>query len=125
MQSAEAGQPQLPVKVVLLGVPADAKLSLNDTAVGKPRCGAGVSVCPAVTRRVEQEPDGIVTATTYESRRDPAIYSRDRFYPEQNVALVDLGFMRSQRIVRLEIYPSRVQPGHGRAALQRQDPRGR
>ena len=113
VQSAEAGQPQLPVKVLLLGVPSDARLSLRVQPLASRVVARGVSVCPALTRQVEQEPNGIVTATTYESLRDPAIYSQDRFYPEQNVNLVDMGFMRSQRIVRLEIYPSQYNPVTG------------
>lgn len=113
VQSAEAGQPQLPVKVLLLGVPPDAELKLNVEPLASRIMARSISVCPAVTRRVEQEPDGIVTATTYESLRDPAIYSQDRFYPAQSANLVDLGFMRSQRIVRLEIYPSQYNPATG------------
>ncbi len=113
VQSADAGKPQLPVKVVLLGVPPDAKLKLKVQPLTSRVVATDASVCPAVTRRVEQEPNGIVTATSYESPRDPAVYSKDRFYPEQNANLVDLGFMRSQRIVRLEVYPFQHNPVTG------------
>ena len=113
VQSADAGKPQLPVKVVLLGVPPNAKLSLNVQPLSSRVVASGVSVCPAVTRRVEQEPNGIVTATTYASLRDPAVYSEERFYPAQNATLVDLGFMRGQRIVRLEVYPFQHNPVTG------------
>ena len=110
--SAEAGLPALPVKVVLIGVPpnADPKITAEPLSSSTASVRA---ICPAVTRTVERSADGQVLREAEASIADPAVYGADAFYPASNVRLVDLGFMRGQRIVRLEVYPVQYNPVSG------------
>ena len=41
------------------------------------------------------------------------VFGSIAFYPAETVRLIDLGFMRSQRIVRLEFYPVQFNPVSG------------
>ena len=112
-QSVEAGQPQLPVKVLLLGVPSGADVNVSVQQLESHIVARGVSVCPAVTRRVEQDPDGIVTATTARNRPRSGGLRQESLLPGQSARVIDMGFMRSQRIVRVEVYPFQYNPVTG------------
>jgi len=111
-QSEEVGRPQLPVKVVLLGVPPDAELSLDVEASPARRVASGVALCTAQPVR-QAEGEESAAATAQDLVMDASVYSVDAFYPAEAVRLVDLGFARSQRIVRLEFFPLRYNPVTG------------
>ena len=110
--SAEAGLPALPVKVVLIGVPPNADPKITAEPLSSSAASAR-TICPAVTRTAERSADGQVLREAEASIADPAVYGADAFYPASNVRLVDLGFMRGQRIVRLEVYPVQYNPVSG------------
>ena len=110
MQSEEVGRPQLPVKVVLLGVPSDAKLTLDVDASPARTIASGVALCAAQPLS-PADPDQ--AAQEAAPARDLAVFGVDRFYPGESVRMIDLGFMRSQRIVRLEFYPVQFNPVTG------------
>lgn len=99
--SEEEGRPQLPVKVVLLGAPPGASLSLAVDAAPSRTVASGVALC-ATSPVSTTEAAGGATA--------PDASLVDAFYPTETVRLIDLGFMRSQRIVRVEIYPFQYNP---------------
>lgn len=105
-EDAQAGKPALPVQVVLLAAPPDAALRL-DVAPSTPRVAAAdVDVCPA--QPAASAEGGAEAAASPEM--DRAVYGADADYPAQTARLVDLGYMRSQRIVRVEIYPFQYNP---------------
>ena len=109
--STEPGRPQLPVKVVLLGVPADARLERRGDSAPDDSGRRAADHLPAPENKIETDQDGRAPVVTQVAARpDPEVYSADSLYPAQTVRLVDLGFMRSQRIVRLEITPFQVNP---------------
>ena len=110
VQSEEVGRPQLPVKVVLLGVPSDAKLTLDVDASPARTLASGVALCAAQPLS-PADPDQAAQAAA--PARDLAVFGVDRFYPGESVRMIDLGFMRSQRIVRLEFYPVQFNPVTG------------
>lgn len=118
VQSEEVGRPQLPVKVVLLGVPPDAELALDVSTSPMRAVASGVTLCTALPVSSIEDPaagaagsaasqDAVATPAAV---FDPEVYGVDAFYPSETVRLIDLGFMRSQRIVRLEIYPFQFNP---------------
>ena len=113
VQSEDPGRPQLPVKVVLLGVPPGAELALDTFTVQTTRTADALPICPAAPSGVERDETGEVRQVAHAAVADPAVYAADRFYPAAPVRLVDLGLMRSQRIVRLEITPFQVNPVTG------------
>ncbi len=102
VQSEETGRPQLPTKVVLLGVPPNAELKLEVNAGPARILARGVNLC---TAQPVPAADEMASAVAQGAVADPAVYGVDAPYPAETVRMVDLGFMRSQRIVRLEIYP--------------------
>jgi len=104
--SEEAGRPQVPVKVVLLGVPPDAELDLQVEAAPTTVVATGIDLCAA--QPVVADADAAELPA-----RDAAIYETDALYPAEPVRLVELGFMRSQRVVRLELYPVQYNPVSG------------
>jgi hypothetical protein len=110
VQSAEVGRPQLPVKVVLLGVPPDAELALDVISSPARTIAGGITLCAARAPQPEAAGDQPQTYAEAVPALDPAVYGVDAFYPAETVRLIDLGFMRSQRIVRLEFYPVQFNP---------------
>ena len=118
--SEEPGKPQLPVKVVLLGVPADAEIVLEATSLTAPTRGVAGAICPAETPvQSAAEGDELAPAAT-EVVPDPAVYTADRLFPSAIARVVDLGLARSQRIVRVEISPIQINPVTG-ALVQHHD----
>ena len=97
VQRAEPGRPQVPVKVVLLGAPAAARLSLDVTASPARPLSAGSAVCVA-----SGDPVALATGEAV-AQSGPSDVAR----------LIDLGFIRGQRILRLELYPISAGPGGG------------
>ena len=110
VQSEEVGRPQLPVKVVLLGVPPDAELALDVNASPVRTIASGVTLCAAQPRQPADPAQAMQEAAP---ARDLEVFEVDQFYPGESVRLIDLGFMRSQRIVRLEFYPVQFNPVAG------------
>lgn len=108
VQSEEVGRPQLPVKVVLLGVPPDAKLTLDVNAAPAQIIASGVALCVAQPAPSVEAAGG--SSAVQAAAPDPTVYGANAFYPAEAVRLIDLGFMRSQRVIRLEIYPVQFNP---------------
>lgn len=112
-QTAEPGQPQLPVKVVLLGVPPDVELSLIADASAPQRAAEGFVPCAPLERLASEAEGAEDTSATAQAA------SVQSAWPTEAVRMIDLGFMRSQRIVRLEFYPFRLAPGGRLMAMDR------
>ncbi|HIE27894.1 TPA: hypothetical protein EYP66_11465, partial [Candidatus Poribacteria bacterium] len=83
----EEGKPQLPIKGVLLQIPANAQVDL----------------------RVESK-----ETMTYSGYRipyfDEAIYAKDAFYPQYPAEIEALGFLRDVRVANVSIYPIQYNP---------------
>ncbi len=118
--SAEAGRPALPVKVVLIGAPPGAEVEATAEPLATSRMHAPATICPVPTRTPRLSDEGRVLETTEAVVADAEVYSADAFYPPEVVRAVDLGFMRSQRIIRLEIYPLQYNPVSGEIRVNEQ-----
>jgi hypothetical protein len=115
-QTAELGRPQLPVKVVLLAVPPSAELAL-DVEVSPARTIAE-DFAPCRTRRALAPQDA--RAAELVEGPEAAAVSLSLPWPESTARIIDLGFVRSQRVVRVEIFPFRVEPFSGRLTVNDQ-----
>jgi hypothetical protein len=101
-----AGQPALPVRVFLLGAPPNADFSLQ-----------------VASRQTQQIPD---ISNVCQFSGDDQIADVHATNPseegnlQQLVRVQDMGFMRSQRLLRLEIYPVQTNPLTGETLYHQQ-----
>ena len=90
--SFETGMPQIPVRIVVIGVPPSGEVSLNyDVVPGPEKSNLSFPVAPEFTKPESQSEKRKVSGTG--------------FYPEQVVEVEGPMFIRSQRVLRLKIYP--------------------
>jgi hypothetical protein len=112
-EMSEVGRPQLPLKGVMLGIPAEAEVTLNvlesDVAVSAER----YNPYPVPRPIVEQDLEGGVRYVGLEFAKDDIFYSTDDFYPADVAEVASTGFIRSQRFVQLCFYPFQYNPVTG------------
>ncbi|MDH7486773.1 MAG: C25 family cysteine peptidase [Anaerolineae bacterium] len=119
VQSAEAGHPQLPLRILLLGVPPESELTLEVSPLETVPVPGSFAICPAPAAVAEQGEGELLRYVERETTPDPAIYGRDDLYPSQAALVSELGFLRSQRIARLEVSPFQVHPLSGQLYYHR------
>ncbi|MEM7132617.1 MAG: C25 family cysteine peptidase [Chloroflexota bacterium] len=129
------GTPHLPVQVAMLGIPAHGQVSWSidkkesqTIAVTNPICPAPQAVAKGwidenhwagvpdslYNSGTAQFPQGDVVRYIEEpALPDPAIYTEDRLFPQEVAQIQTLGFMRSQNLAQLEIYPFQYNPVDG------------
>lgn len=112
--SSEPGKPALPVAAVLLGIPPRGTPKVAATAAGSPATIADVRIAPAASPNGDAadavwtppgsngEP-GLVPLTIV--RMDPRAYGAGAAYPADLATITDVGWVRGQRVARLEIHP--------------------
>ena len=111
----EAGVPRLPVRRILLGIPPDAQVQLEVLGLAVQESG-NYRIAPApeiVLGDVPFEPPGLwLTAPHFKERlvESPAIYGIDAFYPGAVARVVEDGFIRSQRVVAIDLWPVQYNP---------------
>ena len=116
--TSEAGKPQLPVRRLLLGVPPRAHLSLEVEVLeeGPPAERLHVQPVPRLVPvpEIDREPEPLSHGdVAYEISEDELTYTSDALYPSQIAVITHDGYMRDQRIVRLELHPFQVNPRRG------------
>ena len=107
VQSAEVAAPQLPLLTELLGVP-DVDISVTVERVESETLPMQAPPCPAKAAVVEEGSGDVLRYVEQEVIPNPAIYEEDVQYPAEPARLHDLGFMRSQRLAKIEVYPIQV-----------------
>lgn len=107
-QAGDAGEPLLPVRVALIGVPPQAELSLTVTPVESEVVATDFTPCAAPTAGQEPGEGELLRYVEQPALPTPAIYAQDANFPNQAARLDELGFMRSQRMARVELYPFQV-----------------
>jgi uncharacterized repeat protein (TIGR01451 family) len=115
------GAPELPLKGFLVGVPPGADVELRVVGASEAPLRGDYRIQPSPTTRVgPTSPDGWASPTvtkdlpvTTEIVEDPAIYGVDAHYPQSPVGLVEIGYVRDQRIAHLEFFPTRTNPVSG------------
>ena len=109
-----AGQPALPRRSFLVGIPNGAQINLELLEAG----GVVVEnkwVAPVPTRRLTNlDLDTVllehVPAFEIEYLKDAAIYDADAFYPSHVVSVASLGHLRDQRYVEILVQPVQYNP---------------
>ncbi len=111
----QAGAPQLPTRRVLLGIPPDAEVQLKVVdAVVQDDGPFHILPAPAIIVQGDplEQPGPWITAPQLEKRftESPVVYGRDAFSPEILAEMGEVGFIRSQRIAAIELYPVQFNP---------------
>ncbi len=99
--TTDVGRPSLPVYPQLIGIPIDASpyVTVIDSRLEVRQ-----------TRRITPtQPSGLTTAQSMSSI-DADFYRRDRFYPTKLVEITPIGFIRGQRVARLQVQPIQYNP---------------
>lgn len=112
--SSEPGKPALPVAAVLLGIPPRGTPKVAATAAGSPATIANVRIAPAASPNGDAA-DAVWTPPGSEGapgpvpltivRMDPRAYGAGAAYPADLATITDVGWIRGQRVARLEIHP--------------------
>ena len=100
------GEPQLPVRVVVIGIPPEAEIEvevLEKQSQEEPE----VNLAPALG--IEKSDKSRIGYKISHQKLNQALVL-DRFFPEKIVFLDTPIFLRNQRIVRLKIYPVQYNP---------------
>ena len=110
---AEKGAPQLPMKAVMVGVPVESTVTMRILEADDLLLPNQYDIRPAPRPIVDWElPElrggGASLAPRYlgqEFVKDEKVYLADAFYPAELASVTDVGFIRQQRVARLELHP--------------------
>jgi hypothetical protein len=100
------GEPQLPVRIVVIGVPLEADIQV-EVLDQESQERSGINLAPAL--QIERSDENRLGYKVASPRLDPA-FMADRFSPEEIVSFDPPMFLRNQRIVRLKIHPIQYDP---------------
>jgi hypothetical protein len=103
--SNETGKPQLPLKIVILGIPLDGSVKVNILNSSYNDI-SGLNIPPVPV--FQGDGDELNFHLVY--NKDENIYSRSDFFPSEIVSIEDPIFIRNQRVVRLKISPIQFNP---------------
>ena len=113
----EVGNPRLPVSRVILGVPPDVKFNLEILhAPTETRSGYRLLPVPhSVPKSSSANAASFSNTEDFQTleeewREDGAAYTSNRSYPKTAAQVVYDGYIRSQRVLYLELRPVRYQP---------------
>jgi uncharacterized membrane protein len=116
-KTAEIGKPELPVYSALIGLPADAQITLQIVSAVSETPSGQYKIIP-VPRAEFLQPEAKSGDYIYE--RDVTAYSEDSYYPSAPVKIADDAWLRDQRVVRIEFYPFQYNPMRGSLLWHRQ-----
>lgn len=102
------GHPQLPVKSYMVAIPPDGDYELNYSSSPGEILEGDYRIQPALTP-VQMNYD--LQPGTWKSIADDSISGSDDFYPQKPVQIMEEGWFRDIRYVRLEVYPLQYSPG--------------
>ncbi len=112
--SSEPGRPQVPVAAALLGIPPHGTPRVAVTPLGEPASIDRVRIAPAPS------PNGDAVEAVWADpgargrpdpspptvmRRDARAYAAGAAYPAELATITDVGWIRGQRVARIEIRP--------------------
>jgi len=112
-QTWEPGQPQVPFKGILLGVPSSGQV-LGQTEFGTSvlesayETRTGLMLYPS-PRAIVQEEEG-APVLDHQFALDRATYRQNAFYPGPLARIGFSGYLRDQRVVQLQFYPFQYNP---------------
>ena len=100
------GEPQLPVRIVVLGIPLQAEIKVE---ILEKESSEQTGVNLTSTLEIE-ESDKNKLEYKVSHRELNKVFMLDRFFPEKIISWEQPIFIRNQRIVRLKIYPIQYNP---------------
>jgi hypothetical protein len=100
------GEPRLPVRIVVIGVPLQAEMEAEILPV-EPREQTGIKLGSPL--RIEESEESPLGYKVSYQELDKA-FMGDRFLPERMISWEPPIFLRNQRIVRLKIHPIQYNP---------------
>jgi hypothetical protein len=104
--SDSPGEPQLPVRIVVIGVPPEAEIEV-EILEEETQERSGVNLSSPL--KIEKSDKSRLGYQVSYQRLDQ-VFMDDRFFPEKIVSFDPPTFLRNQRIVRLKIYPIQYNP---------------
>lgn len=119
----EPGQPELLQTGVVVGIPSTGSVTVRVLHSAVEDLPGAYTVYPMPLHEIRYDPAsgqpdpmaGVVESFT----QDAAAYAREGFLPGEVVTLGEIGFMRQQRIARLEIRPVQYDAARGALRLTR------
>ncbi|NQT00244.1 MAG: hypothetical protein HQ595_04085, partial [Candidatus Omnitrophica bacterium] len=123
-QTDQAGQPQVPVKGVLLGVPPRASMSVEvlDTEE-QTLTGYNLYPTPRIhqtrgsSRKSWRRNRNLFGPATHQFVKDSSFYAQDQFYPDCLAEVAPAGALRRQDVAKLKIYPLQFNAATGELKL--------
>jgi hypothetical protein len=112
-QAGAPGTPELPVQSALLGVPADTEFTVAITPLASEVVAGAGALCPAPAAGAEPDDGEAVRYVERPAAPDSALYGQDAPYPAQAATVEEAGYVRSQRVVRVTLYPFQYNPARG------------
>ncbi|MFQ6617737.1 MAG: C25 family cysteine peptidase, partial [Fidelibacterota bacterium] len=107
------GFPQIPYKSIIIGTAPNARPVINKIKVQKRNLNL---------KKIVPNPDILyeepISRPIY--IENDSIYSRDAYFPDYSVQIVDAGFFRDQKIWEVRIFPLRYNPVRGNALVYSQ-----
>lgn len=113
------GLPGLPLVSKLVGIPPGVEVSVKSVELDPVTLPGVYHICPALDKGTQVDDAGTGTYVESKVQPDPAVYGVALPYPAQTVAFGDLGYMRSQRLGRVQVSPVQIDPVAGRVTLHR------
>ena len=108
----EFGKPRLPIKVVLLDIPAYSKFNVT-VLEQKSELIEGVYIAPSPTPVIRDKHGDEIDQIVYEVEEDINIYQTDKFYPDKQIELNYLGFIRDHHLMQVKINVVQYNPVTG------------
>lgn len=104
----EGGSPELPLITTLIAIPDCDDVILSITPSGR-REFSNYNVSPVPIYQQKQLPEGSTTKTIM-LKEDDSIYSCDAKFPGNYGEIIETGYVRAQKVVRIAIYPVQFNP---------------
>ncbi|MFC1713745.1 C25 family cysteine peptidase [Candidatus Poribacteria bacterium] len=128
----EIGRPQIPIKIVCLGIPDVSEPGISVLGIG-PSLQSGYRVYPVENQVVYRDAGTVPTdnesglsssanihyTAGTEFVIDRSFYRTNRFYPADLAKIESMGYIRQQRIARLELHPVQYNPSTGQLKIHK------
>ena len=113
------GLPGLPLVSELVGIPPGVGVSVESVELDSVTLPGVYHICPALDKGTAVDDADVGTYVERKILPDPAVYGVAQPYPAQMVVFFDLGYMRSQRLGRVQLSPVQIDPVAGLVTLHR------
>ncbi|MCX5886238.1 MAG: C25 family cysteine peptidase [Proteobacteria bacterium] len=101
------GSPQLPTRGILVGIPSRVMVKA-EIIQGNAEEISGLNIYPCPQKAVEEKGGEISLKEVF--YQDKEVYSKDSYTPGKLVQVSETGYMRGQRVAKIDIYPFQYNP---------------